>query len=678
MNRILGVPALLGILFLFALIASNGALSYYYLDRIAADARKASEGQPDGGWTDELNYSKRSAVIGVLNSTIGALLLLGAVYALVRRDMRTHLAAEALREAEQIRFRRLVEMDAIGVLFIEVDGRVTDASDKFLTMIGYPREDLLAGRINWRSLTPAEFDGADLAALDELDRRGLAKPYEKEFLRRDGTRVPVLFGSARLDTAPDKTHCICYAIDLSESRAAQATIRELNRELQDRVHELETLFELAPVGLGLSSDPACGHLAVNSLLADMFGVSPDGNASPVASIGHQPPSYRILRDGAQLEADAFPMRQVAATGQPLVNQELEIRRANGASIRVLSSVAPLFDDEHKCRGSVGAFMDITHLKEVEMELMQNNRAKDAMLTMLGHELRNPLAALAGAGELISTHPPQEPIYQQALAILRRQVQHLTRLVNEMLDLAKLTAGAAKLRLAPLDLTEPLKAAVQAARPLIESRQLELRVDLPRGVLEVEGDAARLEQVFAQLLSNAAKFTEPGGKIDLVARSEGAVARVRMRDTGIGLDSSRIPSMFDLFAQVRPDLDRSAAGLGVGLTLVRSAVKLHRGTVTVTSEGLGKGSEFVVELPLTANSAKPRPGNASSDEVTRGAGRRRSKCSSSRTSPISAALCRRFWPATDTTHTGPPRGPRGSSSPPKPSPTWPLSISGFRA
>ena len=204
-------------------------------------------------WLQESIASQYSAKGSLINATFGALALLAAVFGLVRRDVRERLVAEQRLRHEEARFRRLVDSDVMGVLIAKVDGQVTEANETFLKMIGYRREDLTAGRINWRSLTPSSCDPSDQVALQQLADKGVAQPYEKQFLHSAGNEVPVLLGSARVD--PAREDMICYAIDLSQSKAAEALIQRLNRELQDRVHELETLFELTPVALGLSQRP---------------------------------------------------------------------------------------------------------------------------------------------------------------------------------------------------------------------------------------------------------------------------------------------------------------------------------------------------------------------------------------------------------------------------------------
>jgi CheY-like chemotaxis protein len=264
---------------------------------------------------------------------------------------------------------------------------------------------------------------------------------------------------------------------------------------------------------------------------------------------------------------------------------------------------------------VGVFVDVTervrltrelqahatHLEEQQAELRRTNQAKDALLAMLGHELRNPLAAITGAADVVATHKPDELPYQAAKDILKRHIGHLTQLVDDMLDLTRLTTGRIRLRTKLIDLREPLTDALHTAKSLVDSRHHSLVIDLPESPVPLMADPTRLEQVFSNLLVNAAKYTDPGGRIEVRLTTADHRAIVVVRDNGIGIVAEKIPRLFDLFSQVDPALDRSHSGLGIGLTVVKSLVDLHGGAVKAVSAGLGKGSEFTVRLPLCEES-----------------------------------------------------------------------------
>jgi signal transduction histidine kinase len=232
-------------------------------------------------------------------------------------------------------------------------------------------------------------------------------------------------------------------------------------------------------------------------------------------------------------------------------------------------------------------------------LAETDRRKDEFLAMLAHELRNPLGAIANASYLLEQAPGDGSGGRQvrAIAVVKRQVQHLVRMVDDLLDVSRITRGKVELQKEPLDLVEVVRHAVEGTRPLIEARGHSLEVDLPGRPLPLSADLTRLEQVLSNLLRNAAKYTEPGGTIAVAAGAQGELAVVRVRDNGPGIAPELLPRVFDLFIQGEQGLDRAGAGLGIGLTLVKRLVELHGGEVEARSEGLGRGAEFIVRLPL---------------------------------------------------------------------------------
>jgi signal transduction histidine kinase/CheY-like chemotaxis protein len=230
------------------------------------------------------------------------------------------------------------------------------------------------------------------------------------------------------------------------------------------------------------------------------------------------------------------------------------------------------------------------------QLQVANRAKDEFLAMLGHELRNPLAPIVTALQLIKLRGDGRPSREHE--VIERQVKHLMRLVDDLLDVSKIAKGKVELKLRALDLGEVIAKGVEMASPLLEERLHHFKVDAPaRGIIVVDGDEARLAQVVSNLLTNAARYTRPGGEVSLSARVEGQEAVIRVKDNGTGIDADMMPRIFELFVQGARPIDRSEGGLGIGLALVRNLVSLHGGTVSAHSDGRDRGSEFTVRLPL---------------------------------------------------------------------------------
>jgi PAS domain S-box-containing protein len=257
----------------------------------------------------------------------------------------------------------------------------------------------------------------------------------------------------------------------------------------------------------------------------------------------------------------------------------------------------LADEAGRMEAVLSLVLDVTDRTRAEAELRQADRRKDEFLAMLAHELRNPLAPIRNAAQVIRLLATPAPDVRRATEMVERQVQHMTRLVDDLLDVSRITRGKITLQKEPVELAALVTRAVETARPLIEARRHELTVALPAEPVSLDADPTRLAQVIANLLTNAAKYTEEGGHVGLTARREGGMAVVRVRDDGVGIPREMLASVFTLFTQVDRTLARSEGGLGIGLTLVKSLTEMHGGTVEAHSEGPGKGSEFIVRLPV---------------------------------------------------------------------------------
>ncbi|HEY4542391.1 MAG TPA: PAS domain S-box protein [Noviherbaspirillum sp.] len=244
------------------------------------------------------------------------------------------------------------------------------------------------------------------------------------------------------------------------------------------------------------------------------------------------------------------------------------------------------------------FKDVTERRRFEQDMQQANRRKDEFLAMLAHELRNPLAPIGVAAELLRLAPGDVDRVRQSSDVISRQVRHITSLVDDLLDVSRVTRGLITLELAMLDLRSVVADAIEQTQPLIEARRHHFRAHLPPDAVMVRGDRKRLVQIVANLLNNAAKYTREGGRIDLSIAAEAQHVTLAVADNGIGMTPELSSRVFDLFAQGQRSSDRDQGGLGIGLALVKSLVELHGGTVAVHSAGLGSGSEFAVTLPRT--------------------------------------------------------------------------------
>lgn len=281
---------------------------------------------------------------------------------------------------------------------------------------------------------------------------------------------------------------------------------------------------------------------------------------------------------------------------------------SGKLVPVSFSAAPL-----KVNGKVTSILlmnvDEKERRKAEEALKHADRSKDEFLATLAHELRNPLAPMRNAIEILDLKGVPTPEAQWALEIMNRQMQQMTRLIDDLLDIARITGNKLELRCEKISLNDVLHVATETSKPIIESAGHELFVATPEDDIFVDGDLVRIAQVVSNLLNNAAKYTEGRGKIWLGLEARGEFAYITVRDTGIGISPEMLPRVFDMFTQVHTSAHRSG-GLGVGLTLAKRLVDLHNGTIEVHSEGAGKGSTFAVRLPLLAQSRKRKEGGQS--------------------------------------------------------------------
>jgi signal transduction histidine kinase len=244
--------------------------------------------------------------------------------------------------------------------------------------------------------------------------------------------------------------------------------------------------------------------------------------------------------------------------------------------------------------------EVAERSRVEQALKEADRHKDEFLAMLAHELRNPLAPILNAVQLMRRKPLGDPQLVWSRDVIERQLAQLTRLVDDLLDVSRITRGKINLAREPVEIGGLVARAVETVQPLIVERGHQFTIDVPNEPIRVYGDPLRLTQALGNVLTNAAKYTERAGRISLIARPSGDVVEIRVRDTGIGIPSAHLPMIFDMFTQLRNDTGRSQSGLGIGLALVRKLLEMHGGTVTASSEGDGLGSEFLIRLPVIGN------------------------------------------------------------------------------
>jgi signal transduction histidine kinase len=405
----------------------------------------------------------------------------------------------------------------------------------------------------------------------------------------EGERLAVLDAYGILDTPPERAFDDVVKLI---SQLLDAPIAAVNLIARDRQ------WFKAEVGLGLREMPLDDSICRFALLQDGQMVVPDTRddarfaCNPLvtgpASLRFYAGTVLKTRDGVALgtlcvldtrprpagltAAQAFALSTLAHQ----IMSQIELRRALAEQEALIARQAA-----------------------VEATLREADRRKDEFLAMLAHELRNPLAPIASAAALLSQFEVSATVVRRTSAVIARQVQHMTALVDDLLDVSRVTRGQVALDTVALDLKDVIADAVEQVRPLVEQRGHHLALALPAGPAPVTGDRKRLVQVLTNLLSNAAKYTPDGGAIDVVLEVQPGALVLAVRDTGIGMTPELIASAFDLFAQGTRGLDRSQGGLGIGLALVKSLLYLHGGAVAAHSAGPGSGSTFRVTLPSAA-------------------------------------------------------------------------------
>ena len=298
-------------------------------------------------------------------------------------------------------------------------------------------------------------------------------------------------------------------------------------------------------------------------------------------------------------------------GQRVEHFETERVRSDGQRIFVSLTISPIKDADGRVVGASKIVRDVTERKRAEeklqrlaADLSEADRRKNEFLAMLAHELRNPLAPISNAAQALRLSSGDRAAVESASNMLERQVGQMSRLVDDLLDMSRITRGKIELRRERVELAPIVEAAVEAVRAQYARMNHELTVVLPPRPVRVNADPARLTQVIGNLLNNACKFTDRGGRIALTVECDGDQARIRVRDNGIGIAADQLPHLFEMFVQADSSLERSRDGLGIGLTLVKTLVELHGGSVEARSDGPGRGSAFEVRLPVLAESTQP--------------------------------------------------------------------------
>ena len=397
-----------------------------------------------------------------------------------------------------------------------------------------------------------------------------------------------------------------FALVSTVVNLVSGSLRDKIEEGERREALLRAVLDQMPAGV-LVADHSGELIATNQEIARLFPLQ-----EPPTRIGER---RGFHPDGRPYTRPEWPLER-SLRGEVVIGEEIEIERGDGTHAHLSVNSAPVRDGRGRIVAAVAVDLDITARKHAEEALRQADRNKDEFLALLAHELRNPLAPIANAVQILERSGGNAALEERARIIIGRQVQHMVRLIDDLLDVSRITRGKIGLKRERIELAHVVENAIETSRPSIEASEHALEVDLPPDPVVLDADPTRLGQVFANLLNNAAKFTPRGGRVTVRANVEGGRAVVRVADTGVGIPAEKLHRVFDLFFQGDRSVERASGGLGVGLALSKRLVDLHGGSIEVHSPGPAGGSEFTVWLPVVANREPVSPSSAVPAEPNR--------------------------------------------------------------
>ncbi len=522
------------------------------------------------------------------------------------------LLCSALREALALTVyqldltRRITENAAEAIFVTDMTGCVTFANRQAEVLFGFTASEL-KGQVLHNAVHHHYPDGAPFPAaeclMEQIHHRGEAVcKHEGVFFRKDGTALDVSCSDAALEGDGERVGAVFIVRDISERKRTEQALREKEADL----NRAQAVAQTGSWRLDIQRN----ELLWSDETYRLFGVPKDVPLTYEVFLATSHPEDRELVDKAW---------QAALRGAPY---DIEHRIVVAGEVKWVRERAELeLDVDGNLRGGFGTVQDITVRKRADEALRAADQRKDEFLAMLSHELRNPLAPIRNSMYVLDRAPPGSEQAQRAKAVIDRQVRHLVRLVDDLLDMTRVARGKVQLQSAPLEIVALARGAVEDHQSVFDESGVDVVVETTEEQLWVNGDKTRLSQVLGNLLQNAAKFTARGGRTVVRIEVGGQPRQVKLRviDTGIGIPPHLLVRLFEPFSQAEMSLARSKGGLGLGLALVKGLVNLHGGSVEARSEGVGQGAEFVIGLPLRAPPEHQVP---ASYTPTQAAGRKR--------------------------------------------------------
>jgi PAS domain S-box-containing protein len=522
----------------------------------------------------------------------------------------TDITANKRAEEAQARLAAIVESSEDAIISKTLDGIILSWNAGAERVFGYSSDEVIGKPITL--LIPPELLHEERRILEQLARGERIEHFETVRMAKDGRRLDISLTISPIRNRDDKViGASKIARDITARRLADATLRESEERFR-------LVADAVPVLIWVSD---------RSKRCTWF------NKAWLEFTGR--PMEELVGDGwaDDVHPDDFDQcLEVYTTNfeaRRAFTMEYRLKRRHGEYRWVEDNGVPRFDGEGVFTGYIGSCVDFTERKDAQealrrlaADLSQADRKKDDFIALLAHELRNPLAPIRNGLQILRLAGGDMDAVGQARAMMDRQLTHMVRLIDDLLDISRISRNKMELRRERVLLTDVVDSAVETARPQIDEAGHDLSLSLPPGPVFLDADLTRMAQVVANLLTNSAKYTERGGKIQLAAERRGQEVVVTVHDNGIGIPAEALPNIFEMFSQVDRSVERSTGGLGIGLALVRALVEMHGGSVTAESPGEGRGSTFTIRLPVTAGNIAPAvPGDENDGQAASGPKRR---------------------------------------------------------
>jgi PAS domain S-box-containing protein len=525
--------------------------------------------------------------------------------AALQEEVQVRLGAEAALARASVRLQSMMGAAEIGGWVWDLRTDEVTVDRNFATLYSRTDETEFRGEVPiFKDQIHPEDLPAMLLANEVAKRTGALDSVEYRIVRPDGSvRWVVNRGKAQLDETGKPMLLSGLVIDITARKLAEQALRDSEKLYR-------AVGESIEYGVWLCDSAGRNIYASDSFLR-LIGMS-QKECSDLGWVNALHPD--------DAHATVVAWNETVQAGAPWY-REHRCRGTDGRFHPILAQGVPIRDDRGQITGWAGINLDISRLKHTEEALREADRRKDEFLATLAHELRNPLAPIRHAVRILDSATADATQHRWGREVIARQVRHMAWLLDDLLDVSRITRGQLDLKKDYVELRAIVEMAVETARPLIEAKHHTLTVNLPEFPVKLEADPLRLSQVISNLLTNAAKYTDAAGRIALSATLEQNELLIRVKDSGIGLTPATIPGLFTMFSQVNSAIDRAEGGLGIGLALVKGLVALHGGQVFASSEGLGRGSEFTVRLPRGVVSSES-DGRVSTPSPTKTAGERR--------------------------------------------------------